>query len=98
MERSTSKFAKYFYKLIEEDMTAGGAGSALGPNAGGNFAPNASTSGDTYETDNAVLPFPLFSKGKVLKRADVDPKKKKKKKKKAKKTTKPVFHEEIKES
>ncbi len=74
-------------------MTAG-AGGALGPNAGGNYAPNASTSGDTYAPGDARVPKVI---GKVQKRADVDPKKKKKKKKKAKKT-KPVFHEEIKEA
>ena len=47
MDKSTSKFAKYFYKVIEEDMTAAGAEGALGPNAGGNFHPNDSTSSDS---------------------------------------------------
>ena len=91
MEKSTSKFAKYFKRVLEEEMTAGDLGD-------GGFAPNASTSGDTYAPGDARMVFPIFGKGKVLKRADVDPKKKKKKKKKAKKTTKPVFHEEIKEA
>ena len=81
MEKSTSKFAKYFYKLIEEDMTAASAGVA----GEGGFSPNDSTSSDSYAPDDARMPFPLFGKGKVLKRADVDRKKKKKKKKKAKK-------------
>ena len=93
MEKSTGRFAKYFKKCLEESMTAG-AGGALGPNAGGNYAPNASTSGDTYRPGDMRLAKPF---GKVQKRADVDPKKKKKKKRKAKKT-KPVFHEEIKEA
>lgn len=79
MEKSTSKFAKYFYKVIEEDMTAAGAGAVLGDAAGGNFHPNASTSGDTYEPGNMQIAKPL---GKVQKRI-ADPKKKKKKKKKA---------------
>lgn len=87
MEKSTGRFAKYFKKVLEEAMTAGDLGS-------GGFAPNASTSGDTYAPGDARVPKVL---GKVQKRADLDPKKKKKKKKKAKKT-KPVFHEEIKEA
>jgi len=90
MERSTSKFAKYFYKVIEEDMTAAGAAGALGPEAGGNFHPNASTSSDSYEPDNMQIAKPL---GKVQRRADVDPKKKKKKKKKAKKVEEPLIKE-----
>ncbi len=92
MEKSTTKFAKYFYKIIEEDMTAAGAAGALGPEAAGSFAPNASTSTDSYAPGDARVPKAL---GKVQRRADVDPKKKKKKKKKAKKT-KSVFHEPIK--
>ncbi len=94
MEKSTGRFAKHFKKVLEEDMTTGSAGMA---GTGDGFAPNASTSSDSYAEGDARVPFPIFGKGKVLKRADVDPKKKKKKKKKAKKT-KPVFHEEIKEA
>ena len=88
MEKSTGRFAKYFKKVLEEAMTAG-AGGALGPNAGGNFAPNASTSSDSYAQGDARVPKVL---GKVQSRL-VSTKKKKKKKKKAKK---PTFHEEIK--
>ena len=73
MERSTSKFAKYFYKLIEEDMTAAGAAGALGPEASGSFHPNASTSSDSYAEGDARMPKTL---GKVQKRI-ADPKKKK---------------------
>lgn len=80
MEKSTGRFAKHFKKVLEEAMTAG-AGGALGPNAGGNFAPNASTSGDTYEPGDARVPKVL---GKVQSRL-ASPKKKKRKKKKAKK-------------
>jgi len=87
MEKSTGRFAKYFKKVLEEAMTAG-AGGALGPNAGGNYAPNASTSGDTYNPGSTVIAKPL---GKVQARL-VSTKKKKKKKK----TKKPTFHEEIK--
>jgi hypothetical protein len=94
MEKSTSKFAKYFYKVIEEDMTAAGAAGALGPEAAGSFAPNASTSTDSYAPGDARVPKAL---GKVQRRADVDPKKKKKKKKKAKKT-KSIFSGQIKEA
>lgn len=79
MDKSTTKFAKYFYKIIEEDMTAAGADGALGPNAGGSFAPNASTSSDSYAEGDARMPKTL---GKVQRRADVDPKRKKKKRKK----------------
>ena len=79
MEKSTSKFAKYFYKIIEEDMTAAGAAGALGPEASGSFHPNASTSSDSYAEGDARMPKAL---GKVQKRI-ADPKKKKKKKKKA---------------
>ena len=61
MEKSTGRFAKYFKKVLAEAMTAG-AGGALGPNAGGNFAPNASTSGDTYNPGSAIIAKPL---GKV---------------------------------
>lgn len=80
MEKSTGRFAKHFKKVLEEAMTAG-AGGALGPNAGGNFAPNASTSGDTYAPGDARVPKVL---GKVQSRL-ASPKKKKRKKKKAKK-------------
>ena len=89
MEKSTGRFAKYFKKVLAEAMTAG-AGGALGPNAGGNFAPNASKSGDTYNTGSAVIAKPI---GKVQSRLD-SPKKKKKKKKKAIKKVVKVVDEE----
>lgn len=85
MEKSTGRFAKYFKKVLEEAMTAG-AGGALGPNAGGNFAPNASKSGDTYRPGDMRIAKPL---GEVQSRL-VSTKKKKKKKK----VKKPTFHEE----
>ena len=88
MEKSTGRFAKYFKKVLEEAMTAG-AGGALGPNAGGNFAPNASTSRDSYNTGSTVIAKPL---GEVQSRL-ASTKKKKKKKKKARK---PTSHKEIK--
>jgi len=88
MEKSTSKFAKYFYKVIEEDMTAADAGVG---STGGADMQGAGVYGDA---NDARMPKAL---GKVQRRADVDPKKKKKKKKKAKKT-KSVFHEPIKEA
>ena len=88
MEKSTSKFAKAFKRVLEEDMTAASAGVA--GEAG--FAPNDSTSSDSYAPGDARVPKVL---GKVQTRIK---KKKKKKAKKAKKTTKPVFHEEIKEA
>ncbi len=73
MEKSTSKFAKYFYKVIEEDMTAADAGVG---STGGADMQGAGVYGDA---DDMRLPKVL---GKVQRRADVDPKKKKKKKKK----------------
>ena len=89
MEKSTGRFAKHFKKVLEEAMTAG-AGGALGPNAGGNFAPNASKSGDTYNPGSAVIAKPI---GKVQSRLD-SPKKRKKKKKKAIKKVVKVVDEE----
>jgi hypothetical protein len=89
MEKSTGRFAKHFKKVLEEAMTAG-AGGALGPNAGGNFAPNASTSTDSYAPGDARVPKAL---GKVQSRLD-SPKKKKKKKKKAIKKVVKVVDEE----
>ena len=73
MERSTTKFAKYFYKLIEEDMTAGDVGVG---STGGDQMQGAHVYGDPNDTRIAK---PM---GKIQRRADVDPKKKKKKKKK----------------
>ena len=73
-----TRFSMYFKSVLKEDMTAGGAEGALGPNAGGNFTPSDSTSSDSYAPEDARTPFPLFGRGKVLKRV-------KKKKKKAKK-------------
>ena len=86
MEKSTSKFAKAFKRVLEEDMTAASAGVQ---GMGDGFAPNNSTSSDSYAPGDARVPKVL---GKVQARI------KKKKKKKAKKNTKPVFHEEIKEA
>ena len=91
MEKSTGRFAKYFKKVLAEAMTAG-AGGALGPNAGGNFAPNASTSTDSYAPGDARVPKAL---GKVQSRLD-SPKKKKKKKKKAIKKVVDEENEEVK--
>ena len=87
MGKSTSKFAKYFYKVIEEDMTAAGAGVG---STGGDAMQGPGVYGDP---NDVRLAKPI---GKIQRRADVDPKKKKKKKK-AKKT-KSVFHEPIKEA
>jgi len=84
MDKSTSKFAKYFYKVIEEDMTAGdvGVGSTGGADMQG---------ADVYgDADDARIAKPI---GKIQRRADVDPKKKKKKKKKAKKVEEPLIKE-----
>ena len=91
MEKSTGRFAKYFKKVLAEAMTAG-AGGALGPNAGGNFAPNASTSTDSYAPGDARVPKAL---GKVQSRL-VSTKKKKKKKKKAIKKVVDEENEEVK--
>ena len=85
MERSTSKFAKYFYKVIEEDMTAGDAGVG---STGGDAMQGPGVYGDP---DDMRLAKPI---GKIQRRADVDPKKKKrKKKKKAKKVEEPLIKE-----
>ena len=73
MEKSTCKFERYFKRLLKEDMSAGDAGVG---STGGD-----SMQGDFYAPDDTRVPFPIFGKGKVLKRADVDKKKKKKKKK-----------------
>ena len=70
MDKSTTKFAKYFYKIIEEDMTAADAGVG---STGGAEMQGAGVYGDA---DDMRLPKVL---GKVQRRADVDPKKKKKK-------------------
>ncbi len=76
MEKSTSKFAKYFYKIIEEDMTAADVGVG---STGGDQMQGAHVYGDPNDTRLAK---PM---GKIQRRADVDPKKKKKKKKKVRK-------------
>ncbi len=89
MEKSTSKFAKYFYKVIEEDMTAADAGVG---STGGADMQGAGVYGDA---DDMRL---TKAHGKVQRRAGLDPKKKKKKKKKKAKKTKSVFHEPIKEA
>lgn len=85
MEKSTGRFAEYFKKVLEEDMTAGSAGVA---GDGSGFSPDNSTSTDSYAPGDARTPFPLFGKGEILKR------KKKKKKKKAKKVHLPGENEE----
>jgi len=74
MEKSIGKFAKYFKKLLDEDMTAGDAGVG----STGGFSPDNISSSDFYAPGDSRTPFPIFGKGKVLKR-------KLKKKKKAKK-------------
>lgn len=85
MEKSTGKFAKYFYKVIEEDMTAGDVGVG---STGGDDMQGAHVYGDPDDTRIAK---PI---GKIQRRADVDPKKKrKKKKKKAKKVREPLIKE-----
>jgi hypothetical protein len=43
-------------KWCLEESNVSGPGGALGPNAGGNFAPNASTSSDSYATGDQRLP------------------------------------------
>ena len=84
MGKSTGSFKEYFKKVIEEDMTAAGAGVQ---GTGDGFSPDNSTSSDSYAEGDARTPFPLFGKGKVLKRV-------KKKKKKAKKVYLPGENEE----
>ena len=77
MEKSTCKFERYFKRLLKEDMTAGDAGMQ----GEGGFSPENPNSSDSYAEGDSRTPFPIFGKGKVLKRADVGGKKKKKKKK-----------------
>ena len=60
---------------LTEDVTAGSAGVS---GDGSGFSPDNSTSSDSYAPGDARTPFPLFGKGKVLKRIN------KKKKKKSK--------------
>jgi hypothetical protein len=84
MDKSTSKFAKYFYKVIEEDMTAGDVGVG---STGGSDMQGPGVYGDA---DDARIAKPI---GKIQRRADVDPKKKKKKKKKAKRVEEPLIKE-----
>ncbi|MDH3929326.1 MAG: hypothetical protein OEV22_15430 [Deltaproteobacteria bacterium] len=81
MEKSTGRFAAYFYKVIEEDMTAGDAGVG---STGGDDMQGAHVYGDPDDTRIAK---PL---GKVQSRIA----KKKKKKKKAKKVHLPDENEE----
>ena len=81
MEKSTGRFAAYFYKVIEEDMTAGDAGVG---STGGDDMQGAHVYGDPDDTRIAK---PL---GKVQSRIA----KKKKKKKKAKKVYLPDENEE----
>lgn len=82
MEKSTGRFAKYFKKVLEEDMTTGDAGVG---STGDGFAPNNSTSSDSYAPGDARVPKVL---GKIQTRI------KKKKKKKAKKVHLPSENEE----
>lgn len=87
MEKATGRFEKYFKKLLKENMTTGSTGME---GTGDGFAPNNANSSDSYaEGDNRFV-FPLFGKGKVLKRI----KKRKKKEKKAKKVYLPGENEE----
>ena len=81
MEKSTGRFAAYFYKVIEEDMTAGDAGVG---STGGDDMQGAHVYGDPDDTRIAK---PL---GKIQSRIA---KKKKKKKKAIKKVVKVVDEE-----
>lgn len=71
------RFADYFKKMLEEDVTAGSAG--VGGDGSG-FSPDNSTSSDSYAPGDARTPSSLFGKGKVQTRI-----KKKKKKSKVRK-------------
>ena len=86
MEKSTGRFAAYFYKVIEEDMTAGDAG--VGSTGSGSTGGDAMQGPGVYgDADDTRLAKPL---GKVQSRIA----KKKKKKKKAKKVYLPDENEE----
>ena len=60
---STSKFAKYFYRLINEDVDTGalGDGSSV---RGGIYTPDEPNSKDGYNKDSAVIAKPLGKKKK----------------------------------
>lgn len=61
MEKSTKKtFKQYFEEMTTASAGVGGTGEG--------FAPNNSTSSDSYAPGDARVPFPIFGKGKVLKR------------------------------
>ena len=81
MEKSTGRFAAYFYKVIEEDMTAGDAGVG---STGGDDMQGAHVYGDPDDTRIA----------KPLGKVQSSIAKKKKKKKKAKKVHLPDENEE----
>lgn len=100
MAESTSKFEKAFKRVLEEDMTAAGAGVA---GTGDGFSPNNSVANNdrAYAEGENRLAFPLFGKGKVQKRSKPETlggKKRKKKKVKKKKPYLPGENEERKEA
>lgn len=66
-----------FVKLIEEQMTAGGASSAFGPGVGSTATP---FSGDNYAPGDARMPKSVF--GGVLTRGGMSGKSRKSKKNK----------------
>ena len=81
---STGRFAKYFFKMLREDMTAGAGGAfGDGPSTHDIYSPETPTSRDTYAPGDARLP-KVLGKGKVQKRNLTAGGKKKKKKKKEK--------------
>jgi len=85
---STCKFAKYFYKHLNEDNGAG-AGSAFGdgPSTHGIYSPDEPNSKDGYAKNSAIVP-KVLKKKKVQRRtfpgAAVESEERRKKKKKKK--------------
>jgi hypothetical protein len=53
MEKSTSKFARYFKRILQEDMSAGDAGVGSGK---GGFSPTNINSSDSYAPGDARVP------------------------------------------
>lgn len=71
------EFQKIVEEVLNEDVVAGGAGSAFGPNVG---ATATEVSGDNYAPGDARTPKSLF--GGVITRSGMNKRKKKSKNKK----------------
>jgi hypothetical protein len=74
------EFEKLVEQILQEDVVAGGEGSAFGPNVG---ATATEFSGDTYAPGDARNPHGIY--GGVMTRSGMRKKKRSKKRKKSKK-------------